>query len=312
MSVIAFVMMLIASPAFADRVIIIAGKGGQAEYTKKFNGYAEQLERVLTEQLGYEPSQVIRLRETSGDSAAQIQKAFENLLTVTSDEQIAVVYFGHGTFDGQWAKINLAGADLRDLDLATLLDRLPARLQIFVHTGAASGPFVQKLSRANRVIITATRSGEENHATIFPEYFIEAFGAGNEADLDKNGEVSLLEAFDYARDHLVRFYEEAKRLRSEHPLLDDNGDGFGSETPSTTASDGRLANCVHLKARTSVAVVEPSAMNPLQKEKADLLDEIEAFKARKGSLPEAKYRQKLEELFIRLAKLNRRIKSTLP
>jgi len=306
------VITLSAASALADRVIIIVGKGGQPTYTEKFNAYADALDRALISQLGYQRSQIAVLRESSGDSAAQVLRAFSQLSTIASDEQVTVIYFGHGSFDGQWAKLNLAGPDLRDLDLATLLNSLPARQQILVHTGAASGPFIQKLSRANRVIITATRGGDENHTTVFPEYFIEALTAGNEADLDKNGEISMLEAFDYARDRVVRFYEDAKRLRPEHPLLDDNGDGEGSETPSTTAADGRIANRIYLKARASVAGVETASTNPLLKEKNALLDEIEAFKARKSALPEAEYRQKLEELFIRLAKLNRQIKASVP
>lgn len=305
-------VMFVVSPVFADRIIIIVGKGGQPAYTEKFNGYADKLDRALTSQLGYQSSQITVLRESSGDSAAQVQRAFAQLANISNDEQVTVIYFGHGSYDGQWAKVNLAGPDLRDVDLTTLLDHLPARQQIFVHTGAASGPFVQKLSRPNRVIITATRGGDENHTTVFPEYFIEALTAGSEADLDKNGEISLLESFDYARDRVVRFYEDAKRLRPEHPLLDDNGDGEGSETPSTTSGDGRIANKVYLKARASVAGMESATTNPLLKEKNELLDEIEAFKARKSDMPETEYRQKLEELFIRLAMLNRQIKGTVP
>lgn len=308
----AFAIVLLSVPSFADRVLIVAGKGGQPAYTKKYNDYAEKLDRALIEQLGYQRSQVIMLRENSGDSAVHVQRALAQLATVAPEEQIAVIYFGHGTYDGQWGKLNLAGPDLRDFDLAALLDRLPSRQQIFVHTGAASGPFIQKLSHANRVVITATRGGDENHTTIFPEYFIEALTAGNEADLDKNGEISMLEAFDYTRDRVVRFYEDAKRLRPEHPLLDDNGDGQGSETPSTASGDGRLANKIYLKAGTSVTSGELATANPLLKEKNDLLDEIETFKARKGEMPEAEYRQKLEELFVRLAKLNRQIKTSVP
>ena len=308
----AVVILLFSVPAFADRIIIIVGKGGQSQYTQKFNAYADKLDKALTSQLGYQSFQIVLLRESGGDSASHVRRAFAQLATIAPEEQVAVIYFGHGTHDGQWAKMNLTGPDLRDVDVAALLDRLPSRQQIVVHTGAASGPFIQKLSHANRVIITATRGGDENHTTVFPEYFIDALTAGNEADLDKNGEISLLEAFDYARDRLVRFYEDAKRLRPEHPLLDDNGDGEGSETPSTASGDGRLANKVYLKARTSVTTIESVITNPLLKEKAALLDEIETFKARKSEILEAEYKQKLEELFIKLARLNRQIKSNTP
>lgn len=304
--------LLVCSSAFADRIIIIVGKGGQPLFTQKFNAYADKLNKALTSQLGYQSSQIVMLSESGGDSTSHVRRAFAQLASIAPEEQVMVIYFGHGTHDGQWAKLNLTGPDLRDVDLAALLDRLPSKQQIVVHTGAASGPFIQKLSHANRVIITATRGGDENHTTVFPEYFIEALTAGTEADLDKNGEISLLEVFDYARDRLVRFYEDAKRLRPEHPLLDDNGDGEGSETPSSASGDGRLANKIYLKARTSVTTIESVITSPLLKEKAALLDEIETFKTRKNEMLEAEYKQKLEELFIRLAKLNRQIKSSAP
>ncbi len=308
----AFLSILGSVSAFADHIIIIVGKGGQPQYTQKFNTYADKLDKALTSQLGYQSSQIVMLRESSGDSASHVRRAFAQLASIALEEQVTVIYFGHGTHDGQWAKLNLTGPDLRDVDLAALLDRLPSKQQIVVHTGAASGPFIQKLSHPNRVIITATRGGDENHTTVFPEYFIEALTAGSEADLDKNGEISLLEVFDYARDRLVRFYEDSKRLRPEHPLLDDNGDGEGSETPSSASGDGRLANKIYLKARTSVTTIESVNTNPLLKEKAALLDEIETFKAHKGEMPEVDYKQKLEELFIKLARLNRQIKSSTP
>ena len=134
-----------------------------------------------------------------------------------------------------------------------------------------------------------------------------------QSDLDKNGEISLLEAFDYACDRTVRFYEEAKRLRPQHPLLDDNGNGFGSEAPSGESADGKVAGMTYrITHRPNVGGGEPATMSPLQKEKAALLEEIEGFKALKSSMPENEYRQKLEELFIRLAKVNREIKRQKP
>jgi hypothetical protein len=229
---------------------------------------------------------------------------------VQAGDFVIVILFGHGSFDGDWAKFNLAGPDLRDLDFAQLLDRVPAQRQVFINTTAASGPFVEKLSRQGRTVITATRSGAENYATVFPEYFVEAFLKPEEADLDKNGQVSLLEAFDYSRDRMVRFYESANRLRPEHPLLDDDGDGVGSETPSAINGDGQLAARTYFLAKATPSPQPALDVNhPLEKEKARLLAEIESFKARKNAMPPGDYNRKIEELFIRLAKLNRQIKS---
>lgn len=304
----------------ADHVIIIAGKGGQPEFTEKYAQFARQLHDVLITKQGFATPQITLFAESGAKLplastaclADNVRAAFERLAnTVQKNDLVAIILFGHGTFDGDWAKFNLEGPDLRDLDFAQLLERLPAERQVFINTTAASGPFVEKMSRQSRVVITATRSGDEQYATVFPQFFVEAFLKPDEADLDKNSRVSILEAFDYSRDRVVRFYESANRLRPEHPLLDDNGDGNGSETPAAYgSSDGQLAARTFLVASASSAAPQP-ALNPndpLEKEKARLLAEIENLKARKNTLPETEYNRKIEELFIRLAKLNRQIK----
>ncbi len=310
----------VALPA-ADHVIIIAGKGGQPTFSEKYAQFARQLHEVLTVKHGFAAAQVTVLVESNAKlpfaaapcTADNIRAAFERLAgALQPSDLVAVILFGHGAYDGDWAKFNLEGPDLRDLDWAQMLDRLPAQRQVFVNTTAASGPFIEKLSKPNRVVITATRSGEEKYATAFPEYFVEAFLKPEEADLDKNNSVSLLEAFDFSRDRVVRFYESANRLRPEHPLLDDNGDGSGSETPAANSGDGQLASRTFLAASAASAApataVESS--HPLAKEKARLLAEIENLKARKNDLSATEYNRKIEELFIRLAKLNRQIKES--
>jgi len=304
----------------ADHIIIIAGKGGLPEFTEKHAQYARQLYDVLTTQHGFTAAQVSVFAESGAKlpitvsvcTAEKIQARFAQLQSSTqAQDLVAVILLGHGTFDGDWAKLNLEGPDLRDLDFAQLLDKLPAQRQVFINTTAASGPFIEKISKPGRVIITATRDGAEQYATAFPEYFVEAFLKADDADLDKNGRVSLLEAFDYSRDRVVRFYESANRLRPEHALLEDNGDGNGSETPSANSGDGQLAARTFLVASAS-STPAPSvdSNNPLEREKARLLAEIENLKARKNNVPEPEYNRKIEELFIRLAKLNRQIKGS--
>ena len=48
------------------------------------------------------------------------------------------------------------------------------------------------------------------------------------ADLDKDGQTSLLEAWLAAAQRTADFYKNEERLATEHSLLDDNGDGLGT------------------------------------------------------------------------------------
>ncbi len=59
------------------------------------------------------------------------------------------------------------------------------------------------------------------------------------ADADKNEVITVLEAFRYAEAKTAKFYEELKRLATEHPLIEDAGKGEGVKAPSgsKTAKD---------------------------------------------------------------------------
>ena len=69
------------------------------------------------------------------------------------------------------------------------------------------------------------------------------------ADLDKDGQVSLLEAFLTAASRVREFYRAEARLATEHPLIDDTGDKLGSPADwfrgvraTTRAKDGAAAD----------------------------------------------------------------------
>ena len=87
---------------------------------------------------------------------------------------------------------------------------------------------MRKLSREQRVIITATKNEAEVFYTRFGGYFAEAVGGLTDADVDNDEQVSLLEGFIYASEKVASFYENKGRLATEHAILDDNGDKLGS------------------------------------------------------------------------------------
>ena len=116
---------------------------------------------------------------------------------------------------------------------------------VFVNTASASGPFVEALSGPGRVILAATRTGAEKYATLFGGPFVDAF-ATEAADTDRNGRVSILEAFDYARKQVAAAYQREGLLQTEHAILDDNGDKQGSMEPGRQAKDGQSAAVLSL------------------------------------------------------------------
>ena len=70
-------------------------------------------------------------------------------------------------------------------------------------------------------MVTATKTGGERNETRFAEYFAEAFGDAR-PDADRNGHVSVLEAFDYAKNKVDDGVRAGRAIcLTEHAMLDD-------------------------------------------------------------------------------------------
>src|SRR5204863_3269547 len=136
----------------------------------------------------------------SGNSA--IRQRVREVLTraateLQPDDAFALFLIGHGTFDGADYKLNLPGPDMTASELASLLNRIPARRQLLVNMTSASGASLAVLAKKNRIVITATKSGNEKNATVFARYWVDSL-RDPAADSDKNGAISALEAYRYA------------------------------------------------------------------------------------------------------------------
>ncbi len=90
-------------------------------------------------------------------------------------------------------KFNLVGPDVSASELNEWLKPVSARC-VIINGASSSGPFVTALSGANRLVVTATKSGSEQNFARFGG-FLSGTLQGQSADLDHDEEVSLLEAF---------------------------------------------------------------------------------------------------------------------
>jgi hypothetical protein len=303
--------------ASTDRptVILVVGAEGSPEYASDFNKAADRWvdaakrgsARVV--QVGRDASPTTGPTTAPAATDKDRLKALLNAELETSGEPLWLVLIGHGTFDGREAKFNLRGPDVSDQELAEWLRDCRRPLAV-INCASASAPFLNRLSGERRVVITATQSGHENNLTRFAEYMSSAI-ADPAADLDKDGQTSLLEAYLAASHRVEEFYKQAGRLATEHALLDDNGDHLGTPAGwfkgvrATRAAkdgaplDGQRAHQWHL-------VLTPSerAMPPDLRARRDELElELENLRRRKTTTPEAEYYSQLEALLIELARL---------
>ena len=292
--------------------VIINGAGGEPAYAKQFEEWTGQLSSVLSDRYGFDPKQIKVLTEkpagtnTTRSTAEEVKRTFATLKTQLDADNILFVFLiGHGSFDGKESKFNLVGPDLPASEYNTMLTALPTRRLVVLNMASASGEFIKSLAARGRIVITATRSGQETNATRFAGFFITALNA-NDSDTNQDGHTSVLEAFLYANRLTEEFYKRAGRLASEHALIDDNGDGVGHE--KIEAGEGLLARATYLDSLSVDEAAANVATAKLLKERTRLEGEIEQLIARKDSMPEAEYEATLERLFIQLAKVNRSIK----
>ena len=285
--------------------VIINGPGGEPAYAKQFTEWTADLNSVLSKRYGFDPKQ-IKLLSDKQATAGEVKRAFAELKSELADGNVLYVFLiGHGSFDGKESKFNLVGPDLSASDYNQLLTSLPTRRIVVFNMSSASGEFVKSLSAKGRIIVTATRNGQETNATRFAGFFINALNA-TDGDTDQDGHTSVLEAFVYATRLTEDFYKRAGRLATEHALIDDNGDGVGRE--KAEAGEGLLARATYLDSLNVEEAAASAATGRLLKERTRLEGEIEQLIARKANLPETEYEATLERLFIELAKVNRSIK----
>lgn len=303
----------VTAPAFAQQrfALVIAGATGGEDYAAQYTAWTNDLEQTLTGRLAFDASRVTVLTETQGSArAATADNVRRTIHTIRRamkrDDLLFILLIGHGTFDGTDAKFNLVGPDLESAEWASLLQALPGTL-VVVNTTAGSFPFLEKLSGARRVVITATDSVAQRFDTVFPEYFIKSF-LNDASDLDKNGRISMWEAFAFASAGVRRHYQQRGLLATERSLLDDDGDGVGKAVADRGA-DGAYASRVYLDENLPGAAPTDEALLELLQRKSLVEAELDELKIRRAFLPAEEYAKEFERLIIELAKVSRDIRA---
>ncbi len=311
----------LATPAAAQEiwVVNVVGLGGDPEYTDRFTGWANELEDHLTTRWGVPSDRVITLGESTsiaGVDAESRRETIEQTIARLADESAAnarvlFVLIGHGSYRNDEASLNIPGRDLTAAEWNVALEPLGERMVAVVNVASSSGPFAEALAATGRTVITATRSGQERNETQFGRYFAEAFG-GDAADLDKDGRLSLLEAFVYARSETARYYAEEGLLATEHAQIDDDGDGEAIDVPVQGGTDGAVAATFRFTSPTAAAGVgappADSTTARLEAEIAEIEADLAILRGRRDEMTQEDYDAELESLLVDLALKNRELR----
>ncbi|MFN7874859.1 MAG: hypothetical protein ACK5PB_06045 [Pirellula sp.] len=247
----------------------------------------------------------INQQQPSGDSPASTDLEGD----AQSNEVRWIILIGHGTTDRTGSKFNLYGPDLSAKELSAAL-KSTNRKWVIVNCSSSSGPFIADLSGANRIIVTATKSGAEQNYSRFADFLSRSL-TDPASDLDHDSQISVLEAFLASSSSVARFYQDEGRLATEQALLDDNGDKRG--TPALffrglkaikAPSDGLMLDGEIAK---RLIISKLSDAVPLTRENAAKAQEIEAkieqLRQEKGKIDEVVFADRLEVLLLELAEV---------
>lgn len=230
------------------RALILCGLPGDEPHRKLFADSIELLHAGLTTHHGFAAENVALLWgdepvETDGPAVkssrgaltretldAQVQTLSGQL---QPDDALWIFVFGHAHYDGRHSWLNVAGDDLHEADLGKLLASLKCREQVCFITTAASGFYAKPLAAPGRIVITATEPDLEVNETLFPHKLCRVLGPTPppyaELDIDRDWRLSLLDVFLWSARETASEYASAMLLATEHALIDDNGDGRGTE-----------------------------------------------------------------------------------
>jgi hypothetical protein len=290
-----------AGVAHAQRVhvLIITGLSGEPQYRARFNDAAATLADTARLRWGVADSSLIVLGEDPAQDPKHIQarstkeevgQAFVRLSRRVAPGDIVLVFLnGHGAGEGPNSRVNLPGPDPTAAEFAAWISGFARQTVVFVNAASGSGDFARVLAGRGRIIVAATKTGIERNETVFAGPFVRGL-TSSEADADKDGRVSVYEAFDYAKKEVGRLYEVDNKLLTEHAVL----------------SDTALARTVAFGARSGNA--DPRVV-ALVAERQELESQVAALRARKATTDSTTYEHELERLLLLVAEKTQAIRA---
>lgn len=264
------VMNLMSGSGEEDRIahfaVIVSGSSGDARHARWFWNSSTWIYRVLKEKYGYEDENIYYLYEEPTRAARQeededknrkvvidgkatlgnFRKILEHLEGIVAEgDRLFFFMIGHAGFHNGDSWHDLVGEDLSGAEFGRRLDRLKTKNIVAVFSPCQTEGFILKAGKPGRVILTSTRRNENNCAGV-AEAAIRGL-EDSKYDLDKDGRLSLYEAYESVVQEQVDWYRSHGLRQSEHALIDDNGDARGSYLPDEPdRGDGETAKGVFL------------------------------------------------------------------
>ncbi|MEP6781186.1 MAG: hypothetical protein ABJC26_14920 [Gemmatimonadaceae bacterium] len=291
----------VATTAHAQQthMIIITGLAGEPQYAKKFLETTDALVDAARDKWGVADSSLFVLSEDPAldpkhvkykSTKEEVARAFLSLSKRVSSGDVVFVFLnGHGSGEGADSRVNVPGVDPTAADFNSWLLAFTKQTVVFVNAASGGGDFVPVLAAPGRIIVSATKTAMERNEATFATPFVIGLTTA-EADADKDGKVSVIEAFTYAKKEVAKAYEKDGRMLTEHATL----------------SDSILARQISFggpRASTDPKIVA------LVAERQALESQVAALRSRKATMDSTAYQSDLEKLLIAIAEKSAAIRA---
>lgn len=280
-------------------MLIVTGLAGEPQFAKSFKETTASLADAAKQKWGVADSSLIVLGEDPALDPAHVKAkstkeevaaAFLRLSRRVQPGDVLFVFLnGHGSGEGPASRVNLPGADATAAEYATWISGFSKQNVVFVIAGSGGGDFVPVLAGPGRVIVSATRTAMERNESVFAAPFVKGL-VSTEADADKDGRVSVIEAFTYAKKEVARVYEADKRMLTEHAMISD------SALARTVAFGGAQASS---DPKVAALVAERQALE----------SQVATLRTKKASMNATQYENELEKLLLAIAEKSAAIRA---
>ncbi|MCY2995308.1 MAG: hypothetical protein NTY19_46715, partial [Planctomycetota bacterium] len=242
-------------PAPQVFVLAVSGNPGSPVYARRMNDWLTRFHAYLTGPAALAKENAIVLCGDQDLKAPFVQgpataEAVKRAIATVAqklrpDDQFILFLVGHGALEDPLPMLLLPGQDLSAKELAEALEAVPAENQVVLNFAGASGDFLWHLARRGRVNVAATSPGEEGEPVLC-EFFLQAL-EGKQADGEspwpladnqaraqpatdplkpvwrtgnKDGQVSVLEAYNWAAHETAMWIARQKRADGEQWIVE--------------------------------------------------------------------------------------------
>jgi len=272
--------------------LVVSGLGGEQSYSDSFSDTASAVYESL-QTLDVETDRITLLDEsaTRDDILQALSATAEKMRQQSSPVSVFSLFLiGHGNANSDGWRFNIKGPDLSTVDIVAALNEFPPASQLIVLAASSSGAALSTLSQPQRVVVSATKSGGESNAVRFPIFMAEALRT-DQADFDKNEILTMAEVYRFAENRTVDYYEQQKLLVPEHSRL-------RSDEPADIP--------VALLGSLKFASDDPEVALMLT-QRLELEEQFKTLRKSKASFTTANYYDELEQLLIKIARLQQSI-----